>query len=148
MHRFTARAPARWPVMRGRRRRAAQRPLPSMMTGTWLGPPEGGVGALMLAPSDRHQLLFLGLDHLVDVLDRVIGDLLHLALEAALVVLADGLFLQEVLGLLVGVAADVADRHLGRLALRVHQLGQRAAALLGWRRQVEADRRARGGGGW
>src|SRR5690606_9794608 len=127
MHRFTARAPARWPIMRGRRRRAAQRPLPSMMTATWRGTPEGGVGALMLAPSDRHQLLFLGLDHLVDVLDRVIGDLLHLALEAALVVLADGLFLQEVLGLLVGVAADVADRHLGRLALRVHQLGQLAA---------------------
>src|SRR5207342_3405019 len=33
----TARAPARWPMMRGRRRRSAQRPLPSMITARCLG---------------------------------------------------------------------------------------------------------------
>src|SRR5438128_11625109 len=33
--RRTASAPARWPAVRGRPRRAAQRPLPSMMTATW-----------------------------------------------------------------------------------------------------------------
>src|SRR5438105_5921516 len=33
--RWTASAPARWPAARGRPRRAAQRPLPSMMTATW-----------------------------------------------------------------------------------------------------------------
>src|SRR5690606_11886531 len=117
MHRLTARAPARWPIMRGRRRRAAQRPLPSMMMATWRGTPGmESAEALMRAPSDRHQLLFLGLDHLVHALDRVVGDLLDLAFEAALVVLADLLLLQQVLGLLQGVAADVADRDLGRLA--------------------------------
>src|SRR5690606_31600142 len=97
-----------WPIMRGRRRRAAQRPLPSMMMAPCRGMPTVVAdGALMRAPSDRHQLLLLGLDHLVDVLDGIVGDLLHFALEAALVVLADRLFLQEVLRLLVGVAADV-----------------------------------------
>src|SRR5205085_11771233 len=33
--RRTASAPARWPATRGRPRRAAQRPLPSMMIATW-----------------------------------------------------------------------------------------------------------------
>ena len=37
MQTLTARAPARWPMMRGRRRRSAQRPLPSMMTARWRG---------------------------------------------------------------------------------------------------------------
>src|SRR5690554_3070746 len=146
MHRFTARAPARWPITRGRWRRAAQRPLPSMMMATWRGMHGGADSAFMPTPSDRHQLLFLGLDHLVDVLDRVVGDLLHLALEAALVVLADGLVLQQLFRLLVGVAADVADRDLGRFALGVDHLGQLAAAFLGQRGQVDADRGAGGVG--
>src|SRR3546814_17330867 len=37
MHRLTVRATARWPIIRGRRRRAAHRPLPSMMTARWRG---------------------------------------------------------------------------------------------------------------
>src|SRR5690606_34876050 len=139
MHRLTARAPARWPIMRGLRRRAAQRPLPSMMMATWRGMRGVADGAFIATPSDRHQLLLLGLDHLIDVLDGLVGDLLDLALDAALVVLADCLFLQQLLALLVGVAADVADRHLGGFTLGVDQLAQLAAALFGERGQVDAD---------
>ena len=47
------------------------------------------------------------------------------------------------LTLMDGVAADVADRHLGVLAFGVHVLGQFLAALFGQRRQVDADDRCR-----
>src|SRR5690606_442595 len=151
MVRSAARAPARWPTTRGRRRRCAQRPLPSMMTARWRGTGVRSGADMrvmrMADRSDRHQFLFLGLDHLVDVLDRLVGDLLDLVLGAAHVVLADLLFLQQVLDLLVGVAADVADGDLGVLALAGHDLGQLTAALLGQRRQVQADGGAGGVGG-
>src|SRR5690554_6070581 len=172
MQTLTARAPARWPTARGRRRRAAQRPLPSMMMATWRGrsagfragegrsgPAESRWSASVngMAPfvacgripgpgtaSDRHQLLFLGLDHLVDVLDRLVGDLLDLVLAATLLILGDLLFLEQFLGLLDGVAADGADRDLGILALAVHHLGQLLAALLGQDGDVGPDRGAGG----
>src|SRR5690606_38491298 len=47
--------------------------------------------------SDRHQLRFLGLDHLVDVLDRLVGQLLDLVLAAAQLVLGQRLVLQQLL---------------------------------------------------
>src|SRR5690606_8248865 len=144
MQMLTARAPARWPTMRGRLRRAAQRPLPSMMMamcrGTLIRKPGAG-------SSYRHQFLFLRLDHLVHGLDGLVGDLLDLVLAAALLVLADFLFLQQVLDLLVSVAADVADRDLGVLAFLVHHLGQLAASLLGQGGHVDADGGAGGVGG-
>src|SRR5690606_8887497 len=140
---LTARAPARWPTARGLRRRSAQRPLPSMMTARWRGS-RGLVGDPAMAaatarPSDRHQLLLLGPDHLVDGLDRRVGDLLHLFLAAAHVVLGDFLLLQQLAELVVGIAADVADRDLGVLALGVHDLGELLSALLGQGGQVDAD---------
>src|SRR3546814_525665 len=137
MHRLTARAPARWPIIRGRRRRAAHRPLPSMMTARWRG--------RVIEKSYRHQFLFLGLDHLVDVLDALVGELLDFVAAAALVVLRDLLLLEQVLDLADGVAADVADRDLGVLALVVDQLGELLAALLGEGGQVDADDGAGGG---
>src|SRR5690606_13707047 len=129
MHRLTARAPARWPMTRGRPRRAAQRPLPSMMMATcrgrarasgpggcrsgaaWSGGAWSSVNGVASwgfgratgraqdhrprvtdhVPSDRHQLRFLGLDHLVDVLDRLVGQLLDVVLAAAQVVLGERL---------------------------------------------------------
>src|SRR3546814_11488965 len=64
---------------------------------------------------------------------------------AALVVLRDLLLLEQVLDLADGVAADVADRDLGVLALVVDQLGELLAALLGEGGQVDADDGAGGG---
>src|SRR6478672_2213935 len=168
--RLTARAPARWPMIRGRWRCCAQRPLPSMMMARCCG-----IGPVPLAEfmrvgrrerrpgkqeryaaagadtqyvtaagnrddaawpsaagrSDGHQFLFLALDHLVDVLDRAVGDLLDIGLGAARLVLGDLLFLQQSLDLGVGIAADVADRNLRVLALAVHDLGEVAAAFFG-----------------
>src|SRR5690606_41314258 len=86
MHRWTPRAPARWPIIRGRRRRAAHRPLPSMLTARWRG--------RAIGRSYRHQFPFLGLDHLVDVLDALLGELLDPVGGAAVVVLG-GLLLRE-----------------------------------------------------
>src|SRR3546814_1749342 len=113
MHRLTARAPARWPIIRGRRRRAAHRPLPSMMTARWRG--------RVIEKSYRHQFLFLGLDHLVDVLDALVGELLDFVAAAALVVLRDLLLLEQVLDLADGVAAGVADRDRKRTRLNSSQ---------------------------
>src|SRR5690606_12544039 len=149
MHRLTARAPARWPIIRGRRRCAAHRPLPSMMTARWrgrvmerpgMGNREWGTGEAgtrharrrtgrprafaLPIPDSRlpipgssygHQFLFLGLNHLVDVLDALVGELLDLVAAAALVVLGDLLLLEQILDLLDRVAADIADRDLGVL---------------------------------
>src|SRR5690606_5998231 len=116
MQMLTARAPARWPTARGRLRRAAHRPLPSMMMAMCRGKL---IGKPRAVPSYRHQFLFLGLDHFIHRLDGVVGDLLDFGVAAALVVLADFLFLEQVLDLLVGVAADVADGDLGVLAFLV-----------------------------
>src|SRR6476620_5537557 len=146
MHRFTARAPARWPMARGRRRRSAQRPLPSMMTARWRGPRAGDASEGMATVSDRHQFFFLVLHHVVDVLDRLVGQLLDLVLAAAFFVFGDLLVLQQFLDLVVRVAADVADRDLGVFAAGVHVLGELATTLFGKRGQVDADDGAGGVG--
>src|SRR5690606_38817324 len=101
-----------------------------------------GHGGATARPSDRHQLLFLGLDHLVDVLDRAVGDLLDLVLAAPHVVFRDFFFLQQLAELVDRVTADVADRDLGAFTLGVDDLGQFATALLGQGRQVDPDHRA------
>src|SRR5574337_1050260 len=101
---------------------------------------------LLTAPSSKgHQLLFLGLDHRIDVLDGPVGELLDFIVEAAIVVLGDQLFLEQVLHLLQGVAAHVANGDLRVLALMADELGQFLAALLGERRHVEPDHGAGGG---
>ena len=63
--------------------RCAQRPLPSMMTARWRGMRvRRRRRSDSCRPSDRHQLLFLGLDHFVDVLDRLVGELLDVGFAA------------------------------------------------------------------
>src|SRR5690606_22638714 len=152
----TASTPLAWPATRGSRRRVAQRPLPSMTMATWRGT-LGGAGLMGIGSgdrlmrnawrsSDRHDLLFLVGQQPVDIGDELVGELLHRVLGAALVVLGYFLVLDESLELVVGVAPQVADRHLRLLALGAHHLGQLAAALLGQRRhghpqQVAEDRR-------
>src|SRR5690242_5279120 len=149
----TALRPALWPKLRGWKRALAQRPLPSITMAMWRGTRAGAfmragagwAGKARAASSDAQQLVFLVLDHRVDVLDEAIGQLLDLVVGLALFVFGDLLFLEQILDLLQGVAADVADGDLGVLALVAHVLGQLAAALFGERRHVEADHRAGGG---
>src|ERR1700720_1849078 len=91
MARRTARAPSRWPAMRGSRLDAAQRPLPSMMMATCVGnasdgPGTRGLGATLVAtdiarirPSDLTDVLFLLRQRHVHLLDVCVSELLHLA---------------------------------------------------------------------
>src|SRR5262245_1872552 len=146
----TASTPRRWPAMRGRCWRFAQRPLPSMMIATccgtspWAGtscvelgcvttrtpckggrkPQATGVLGFYFSTSYGHQLLFFFLQELVDVGDMPVGHLLHLVLRAALVVLGDLVLLQRLLELVDRVAARVAHRHAGVFGLVAHHLDQ------------------------
>src|SRR4249919_1931032 len=128
MHRFTARAPARWPMARGRRRCCAQRPLPSMMTARCRGVRSDAGGEVLIRPSNRHQLLFLCADHFIDVLDRLVGELLDVGFATSRFVLGDLLVLEQFLDVMVGITPDVADGDLRVLARAMHVLGQFLAA--------------------
>src|SRR5262245_19502997 len=86
--------PRRWPWMRLRLRACAQRPLPSMMMATWRGTgPEktGRATSVKSGPrrSDGHDLVFLGLEDLVDLVNVFLGDLFDLLESPALVVFVD-----------------------------------------------------------
>src|SRR5690606_16686216 len=65
-------------------------------------------GGAAVWDSDLHQLLFLPLDHLVDLLDELVGELLDPVETAALVVLGDLLVLLELLDLVALRLADLA----------------------------------------
>src|SRR5687767_2315044 len=110
----TARTPARCPRLRGRLRRSAQRPLPSMMTARWRGLRAGGFKT-GVPGSERQQFLFLVLHHFVDVLDELVGELLDLRVGGVRFVLGHHLLLEQFLDVLDGVAVHVADGDLGGL---------------------------------
>src|SRR4030095_12444187 len=147
----TASTPRRCPATRGRRRCLAQRPLPSMMTATWRGtsrlsgmavvvdvntvcsrlrPPQAGSRARLY----NHQIRCLRRENLVDFGDRAVGELLHVGLRMTLVVLGDGMILQQLLQVLVCVAPDVADGNARVLGLVPHDLDEIAPSLFGERR--------------
>src|SRR6266545_4285567 len=83
--------PARWPKRRGWPRRAAQRPLPSMMMATWWGTRlasingcpstrSGRTGSSALACLDGHDLGLLLVPHAVGLGDETVGQALELLL--------------------------------------------------------------------
>src|SRR5258708_6687628 len=155
----TASTPRRCPATRGRKRFFAQRPLPSMMIATWRGTvPASGIVCVELAksvilasrlsrlvPSYRHQILLFVGDQLVDVGDRLVGEFLDLDFGALVLVLAYLALLQQRLHVRDRIAADVAHRDLGILALVLHDFGELLAALLGERGHRNANDIARGG---
>ena len=77
-----------------------------------------------------HELLFLGAADLVDLLDVFVGQFLQVLFGLYLVVLGDLRVLLELLDIVHGVAADIADGHLGVLAVLAHLLGQFLTAFL------------------
>src|SRR5262245_23165134 len=102
----TASPPRLWPATRGRKRCFAQRPLPSMMMAMWRGTaPTSGIDSVVLSnfgmPSDLHQVGFLLLQQLVHLRDVPVGQLLHLILRPALLVLGDGFRLEQLLEVVV-----------------------------------------------
>src|SRR3972149_4160210 len=118
----TISTPRLCPAARGSMRCLAQRPLPSMMIAIWRGTAftcgiarvelgkEGINVSVWVAPgSDRHQVgLFGG--------DQFVGELLDFVLRAALIVLGNGLLLEQIFEVVVGVAPQISHRHLGILA--------------------------------
>src|SRR4051812_32807518 len=85
-------------------------------------------------PSDGEDLGFLGRGEAIDLADRAVGEPLQLVEGAALLVLGDRLVLGEPLGVVVGVAAEIADRDLRLLGRMADHLGQVLAPLFGERR--------------
>src|SRR3954469_7178566 len=96
------------------------------------GPPGASGGAAARLPVQ--ELAVLLLLHLVDGGDVGVGRLLDLVERAALVVLRDGVILQELLEAIVGVAAHLAEAVAGLLGELVHHLRHFLAPLLGERR--------------
>src|SRR5512134_296063 len=79
----TASTPARCPALRSSPRRSAQRPLPSMMTATCSGSRSRRRPCMA---SDLEDLRLLAGDHLVDLPDVGVGQVLDLLLDAVAVV--------------------------------------------------------------
>src|SRR3569623_2131868 len=106
----------------------------------------GGVrrGGATPAPLDFHQLRFFRGQHFVDFCDVIIREFLHLVLGATLFVFGYFLVLEQLLEIVVGIAADVADRHYGSFDFVAHHRGEDAAALLCERRQRDANEIAGG----
>src|SRR5215213_7434033 len=117
--RRTARVPSRCPSATGRPRRSAQRALPSRMIAT-LRATSGG--SRSPATSDLHDFRLFVLHQVVDRLDVLVGQLLHLVLAATLLVVADLALADELLEVLHDVAAHVPDRDLPLLAVAAHDL--------------------------
>src|SRR5487761_2181838 len=139
--------PARCPNVRGMTRSRAQRPLPSMMTATCRGirpcsrmrPSSSSLVRSGTAPSlssDFHDLGFLRLDQLVNVVDVVVMKLLDILLGVLHLVLRHT---RQLLEPLPGVAAGVAHGDAAVLGELVHDLHQLTPALLVHLGQRHAD---------
>lgn len=93
---------------------------------------------------DLHDLGFFFLQKLLDLGDILIGVLLDLGLLATDIVLGELLIALE---LVVEVATDVTDRHLGLLGVLAALLDELATALLGGSRERKTNDGAIGVGG-
>ncbi|MDB5967123.1 MAG: hypothetical protein JWQ72_3623, partial [Polaromonas sp.] len=89
--------------------------------------------------TDRHDVLFLDGDQLVHIGDKTVRELLNVVVGAALVVFRCQFVLDQLLDVVVGVPAQVADGHLGMFAFGADHLGELLAALFGHGRHRHAD---------
>src|SRR3954447_5850868 len=81
----SASTPFLCPATRGRKRLVAQRPLPSMTTAMWCGTARGFLLLMRTWRSDLHDLLFLGGHERIDLVDVLVGRLLHVGLRTLVV---------------------------------------------------------------
>src|SRR5262249_41569186 len=109
-----------------------------------LDPDPGGVAnradpglRLTPGPSDLQELLFLVLEHLVDLFDRRVRDLLEVLLGPVEVVLRAVAVLLERFEVVARLAPDVAHRDPALLGPVAHDLHEIAAPFLGQRREHE-----------
>src|SRR6478735_6160134 len=142
-----ARVPARWPSATGRPWRSAQRPLPSMMIATVRArsSPCGSLttrGSGARSASDLHDLRFLALQQLVDLVDVVVRELLDALLGPVLLVAAGVTLVDQLLEVVDRVAAHVAHGDLPLLRHVAHDLDELLAPLLGQLRDRQPDQLA------
>src|SRR5579883_1551216 len=138
----------------------AQRPLPSMMMARWRTgafgleatcdvatvcdcvfsfPCDEVKSPCSLAKLDLHNLVLLGFPDLIHLLDETIGKLLQ-AIGAALQLVLGNLFLLLTIAqFVVGVTANIADRHLMLIQLLMDGLDHFPPPLLIQRRNREAN---------
>ena len=145
LHRRAHRLDARlWPATRGRKRCFAQRPLPSMMMATWRGTSpcvgnrlgRAGDSRVIRPPSAR--LLFAASSLSISAMCRSVSFCTSSCARRSSSS-DDLLLLEQLLQVLVGVAAQVAHGDPRVLGLVLHHLGQLLAALFGQRRHRHAD---------
>ncbi len=125
-----------------------------MMMATWRGAGRGrsacaaGSGSRQLRPVgidcqsqrlDLHDLLFLVAQRVVDLLDVIVGRLLHLGAVLLVLVLADGVLFFELLQMLHRVAAHVAHGDALLLGVLAGDLGEFGAPFAGERRNRNAQ---------
>src|SRR3989337_1809155 len=138
---LTLSTPWRWPSARGSPRSAAQRPLPSMMIAIWrTAGLSGAAQARLSTPSVKVgwsrlrgkgvDLGFLAGKGLVDFLDDLVGQVLHLGRERVVLVLAHLVVLLGPLEMLHAVAADIAHGDARLLGVFVGDLGNFVTPLL------------------
>ncbi len=96
-------------------------------------------GTALGSDHDLHDLRFLLLQGRVDLLDVLVRELLDLGEGVLLVVLADVVVLEQLLQVLVRVAAHVADGDAALLGVLVGDLHEVLAALLRQRRHRDPD---------
>src|SRR5690349_1840251 len=112
----TASTPALCPATPGIKRFFAQRLLPSMMIATWRGTADGAVClvfSMKRRPLYGHQVFFFLRQLSVDFSYELLGQIVDLASGATLFVLADFLFLDQILQRAVRIATDVAHGNTG-----------------------------------
>src|SRR5579883_3143996 len=138
----------------------AQRPLPSMMMARWRTgafgletvcdvatvcacvfsfPCDKVKSPCSLAKSDLHNLALLGFPDLIHLLDEAIGELLQAVGAALQLVLGNLFLLLAIAQLVVGVTANVADRHLMFIQLLMDGLDHFPPPFLIQRRNREAN---------
>ena len=71
-------------------------------------------------------------EFVVDLLDVIVGRLLHFGAVLLVLVLADGVVLFELLQMLHGVAADIADGDALLFSVFAGDLGEFGAAFYRW----------------
>src|SRR5690242_12963751 len=92
--------------------------------------------------SDLHDLGFLALQQLVDLVHVLVGELLDAILGAVLLVAADLAVVDELFEVVDRVAPDVPDRDLALLRHLADDLDELLAPLLGQLRDRQADQLA------
>src|SRR3954451_23620827 len=146
---LTTSAPAWWPASTGSPRACAQRPFPSVMIATYRGSVMAPARTRSVrakrfeqarsACSNLQDLRLFALEVLVEVGDALVGDLLKLALGAALLVLPHVAPRAQLAQVVHDVAADIADLDAPLLGDVMEHLDHLLAALLGEGRDREAD---------